>query len=208
MHPLDESSDRYLFEASPFPAVVSRLRDHVIVALNDMAAEMAAEIAGKPVARVLGRRITYFYRDPRDRAGLVERLRQDGRADEVLLGYGRSNEPTTRWARVASRLISFEGEPAVLSVFNDVTDQVAAEQALRGSEQRLVEQSEALTALTAHQASTPGFSERLAMLVQTTAQTLRAERVSLWRFVDNREAILCLDLFQLTGGSHQSGLEL
>src|SRR5262245_4577190 len=93
MHPPDESSSQYLFEVSPFPAVVSRLRDHVIVALNAMAAEMAAELAGKPAARVLGRRITDFYRDPSDRAGLVERLRQDGRADEVLLRYGRSDEP-------------------------------------------------------------------------------------------------------------------
>jgi PAS domain S-box-containing protein len=203
MYPLDEPSDRDLFEASPFPAVVSRLRDDVIVAINAMAAEMAS----KPAAQLVGRRITDFYRDPAERAVLVERLRKDGRADDVLLRVGHSDEPT-RWARVASRLISFEGESAVLSVFSDVTDQVAAEQALRGSEQRLGEQSEALTALTAHQASTPGFYERLAKLLQTTAQTLRAERVSLWRFVDNRGAILCIDLFQLTSGLHESGLEL
>ena len=43
MHPLDEASDCYLFEASPFPAVVSRLRDDVIVAINAMTAEIATK---------------------------------------------------------------------------------------------------------------------------------------------------------------------
>ena len=78
-------------------------------------------------------------------------------------------------------MVSVEGEPTVLSVFNDVTEQVNAEQSLRASEQRLAEQSEALTTLTAQEASpAPCFEKRLAELLEAAARTLHVERVSIW----------------------------
>ena len=101
---------------------------------------------------VVGHRVTEFYTNPEERAGLVERLRRDANADDVLLQVGQSSS-RTRWLRASSSLVSVEGESTVLSVFNDVTEQVNAEQALRASEQRLAEQSEALTTLTAQQTS-------------------------------------------------------
>jgi hypothetical protein len=94
------------------------------------------------------------------------------------------------------------GEQAVLSVFNDVSQQIVAEQTLRASEQRLVEQSEALTELTAFKGCAgPCFAARLPVLLQTTACTLRSARVSMWLFEAEHGALRCVDLYKQTSRS-------
>ncbi len=103
-------------------------------------------------------------------------------------------------------MVSVEGEPTVLSVFNDVTEQVNAEQSLRASEQRLAEQSEALTTLTAQETSpAPCFETRLAELLEAAARTLHVERVSMWLFGDGGAHLRCVDLYERTAGRHTSG---
>jgi PAS domain S-box-containing protein len=198
---LATSTDCELFDASPFPAILSRLADDVVIAVN----QKALEIVRMSASDVVGHRVTEFYTNPDERAVLVERLRRDTKADDVLLQVGQS-AGRTRWLRASSSLVSVEGEPTVLSVFNDVTEQVNAEQTLRASEQRLAEQSEALTALTAQQTSpAPCFENRLAELLEAAARTLHAERVSLWRFADERADLRCVDLFERTPARHASG---
>ena len=84
-----------------------------------------------------------------------------------------------------------------------------AERALEASQRRLVEQSQALAELTEHQASGPqSFQARLQRLLEITARTLQADRVSLWRFEPQRSALRCLDLYALTAHRHESGMRL
>jgi PAS domain S-box-containing protein len=90
-----------------------------------------------------------------------------------------------------------------------VTEERRAERALEASQQRLVEQSQALAELTEHQASGPSsFLARLQRLLAITARTLRVERVSLWRFEAQRAALRCLDLYALSADTHESGMRL
>jgi PAS domain S-box-containing protein len=78
--------------------------------------------------------------------------------------------------------------------------------ALRASERRLAAQSAALTDLTArHAAVAAGFDERLRQILATCAATLRVERSSLWRFLDDRGTIVCEDLYEQAGRRHVSG---
>jgi PAS domain S-box-containing protein len=194
-------TDWQLFNAGPFPAVVSRLADGSIIAVNAKAAAMLRV----PPAEVVGRRITDFYVDPGERAALVERLTKDRRIDDVLLRFSKPGG-RVHWARASATLISVSGESAILSSFTDVTDQVAAEQALRASEQRLAEQSAALTELTAYEAcGTPCFEARLAQLLEAAATTLRVARTSLWRFDADREGIHCVDLYRECTRQHEAG---
>jgi PAS domain S-box-containing protein len=77
---------------------------------------------------------------------------------------------------------------------------------LRESERRLAAQSQALTELTARQTGVSvTVADRLRLIVETCAKTLSAERVSMWRFEDNRATIRCDDLFELPSGRHSSG---
>ena len=66
-----------LFAVNPLPAVVSRLQDHVLVAVN----ARAAEVFGVSPEAAVGRRVTDFYVDPDDCERLTGQLRREGRAD-------------------------------------------------------------------------------------------------------------------------------
>jgi PAS domain S-box-containing protein len=200
----NDFTDGQLFNAGPFPAVVSRLKDGSIIAVN----EKAAAMLHIPPPAAVGRRIIDFYVDPREREALVERLTREGRADDFLLRFGKPGG-RIRWARASATLIQVAGESAVLSCFTDVTDQVLAEQALRASEQRLAEQSAALTRLTAYEAcASPCLDARLAELLEAAARTLHVERTSLWRFDDSGAGIRCADLYVDSARVHESGAVL
>src|SRR5580765_7774622 len=114
----DERLDALLFDRSPFPAVVSRVSDHAVVAIN----ARTAELVGVPRDRAIGVRITDYYVDPSQRQVLVDRLRATGRADDVRVQLRR---PDGRifWSQASARLVNYQGEAAVLTVFNDITDQ-------------------------------------------------------------------------------------
>ena len=60
---------------------------------------------------------------------LAEPLEREGKADNVLLEL-RQPKGGTFWARASARLMTWEGEPAVLTVFDDISEQLTAERAL------------------------------------------------------------------------------
>ena len=97
----------------------------------------------------------------------------------------------------------------MLTVIEDISEQLSAQRALEASEQRLAAQSRALTSLTAsHADPNDTFEHRLRGILEMAAATLQVERVSLWRFDDGRSAIECVGLFRRSGGVHESGARL
>ena len=146
-----------LFDISPFPAVISRLRDNSVIAINRRNSEMF----GISHADAVGQTTTDYYADIAHRERLREPLEKTGRADDVLLHLRKPNGETF-WARASARLITWDNEPAVLTVFEDISEQLNAQRALEASEQRLAAQSRALTSLTAsHADPTDTFEHRL-----------------------------------------------
>ncbi len=200
----DESPLARLFDLTPLPAVVSRLDDGIVVAVN----LRAAEVIGIAPADAIGRPIVHYYVTPSQRGELAEHVRREGRAEQLRLQVRRENgEPF--WALVSAQLIAWQGERAVLTVFHDITEQLAAENALRESERRLVTQSDALTTLTARYVD-PGdsFGERLHAILATAARALGVERLSMWRFTPDRRAITCQGLYRQTEGHFACGAVL
>jgi hypothetical protein len=103
-------------------------------------------------------------------------------------------------------VVTYEGEAAVLTVFNDITEQVAAEQALKASESRMAAQSVALTDLTAQYTRlTTHFDDRLRAILMTSARTLQVDRLSMWHFDEARRAIQCIGLYRCRANRHESG---
>src|SRR6187402_217839 len=191
----------HLFDISPFPAVVSRLRDKAVLAINRRTSDMF----GISHADALRLSTTDYYLNPEDRQLLAGPLERDGQADNVLLEL-RYPAGGTFWARCSARLVEWEGEPAVLTVFDDISEELTAERALRESEQRLAAQSSALTELTARHADPHDkFEDRLRGILEVAAATLQAERVSMWRFAPARAAIECVGLFRHSPARHESG---
>src|SRR5918993_85365 len=126
----------HLFDISPFPAVISRLRDHAVVAINKRTSEMF----GISHEQAIGLTTSDYYHDLSHRERLRGPLEKEGRADDVRLHLKRPNGGTF-WARASARLITWEGEPAVLTVIEDIDEELKAQRALQASEQRLAAQS-------------------------------------------------------------------
>jgi PAS domain S-box-containing protein len=194
----------HLFDISPFPAVISRLRDHSVVAINKRTSEMF----GVTHEQAIGLTTTDYYHDLSHRERLRGPLEAQGRADDVLLHLKRHNGGTF-WARASARLITWEGEPAVLTVFEDIDEELKAQRVLQASERRLAAQSRALTELTAAHASPDDtFNQRLQRILEMAADTLHAERVSMWRFDAAHEGIECVGLFQRADRRVETGARL
>ena len=200
----DEALFFELFDASPFPAVVSRLRDHVVLAIN----QRTSHVFGVAHEDAIGKHAPDYYVNPEERRMLAEQVRLHGRAENLRFQLKRPTGDTF-WASVSSRRVEFGGEPAILTVFSDITEQVEAERVLKASEERLVSQSNALTELTArHVDSSGGFDERLRGILRASARTLKVERIGLWRMADDCRSIECVSLHRLTPDLDESGAVL
>ena len=80
------------------------------------------------------------------------------------------------------------------------------ESRISDSQDRYLRQRDALIVLT--QIIPPDSFEivkALRLITETTAKTLDAARVGIWRFTPDRQAIECLNLYQLETGAHSSG---
>jgi PAS domain S-box-containing protein len=193
-----------LFDISPFPAVISRLRDNTVIAINKRNSEMF----GISHADAVGQETTSYYANIDHRMRLREPLEKTGRADDVLLHLRKPNGETF-WAKASARLIMWDNEQAVLTVFEDISAQLNAQEALQASEHRLALQSQALTSLTASQADpNDTFEHRLRGILEMAASTLSVERISLWRFDASRTGIECVGLFRLSTSGYESGARL
>jgi PAS domain S-box-containing protein len=193
-----------LFDISPFPAVISRLRDNSVIAIN----KRNSEIFGISHADAVGQATTDYYADLSHRERLRGPLEATGKADDVLLHLKKPNGETF-WARASARLITWDNEPAVLTVIEDVSQQLSAQQALEASEKRLAAQSRALTSMTAsHADPNDTFEHRLRGILEMAAATLQVDRVSLWLFDKGRWAIECAGLFRRSACVHESGARL
>ena len=193
-----------LFDISPFPAVISRLNDNTVIAINKRNSEMF----GVSHADAVGQLTTNYYANVAHRERLREPLEKTGRADDVVLHLKKPNGDTF-WARASARLITWDNEPAVLTVFEDISEQLNAQLTLQASERRLAAQSQALTSLTAsHADPNDTFEQRLRRILEMAADTLGVERVSMWRFDVRRAGIECVGLFKSTERAHESGAQL
>ncbi len=193
-----------LFDLSPVPAVVSRLRDHIVLAVN----QRCAEVVGIAQRDAVGVPVTAYYFDPAERLELADRLRRDGRADNYR-GRIKRVSGEAFWVVASSRLVTWQDEPAVLTVFHDISDQVAAEASLKAGERRLAEQSDALTDLTSRYTKPDEpFQDRLRSILEISARALHVERLGLWRFDLAHARIECAGLYRATPNVYDGGAVL
>jgi PAS domain S-box-containing protein len=200
----DETLFARLFDVSPCPTVLTRLQDHTVVAIN----QHASDLFGVPQDEAIGQSVLPYYVNPESRQRLAEEVGRKGRAEGRRLHVKRrSGDPF--WVFATARLVKFRGESAVLTAFNDITEQLASEEALRASEQRLETQSRVLTELTGRITDRRGaFEEELGDILRAVAHTLAVERVSMWRIGEARRVIHCVSMFHRTADTFESGAVL
>ena len=99
----------HLFDLSPFPAVVSRLHEPTVLAIN----LRTSEIFGIPQREAVGRLVSDYYVNPSDRVQVADRIRRDGRVDSFRVQVrDRNGEPF--WGLISSRLVNWRSRPMPL----------------------------------------------------------------------------------------------
>lgn len=116
---LRQSEGRYrmLLEMAPFPAVLSRLRDGVLLYGNRRAEVQYGitreEGIGQPADR--------FYLDPAQRDRFVALIRKDRRVDDLEVRM-QTMAGRPFWALISASIVDFDNEPAIFAAINDITE--------------------------------------------------------------------------------------
>ncbi|MEY3896203.1 MAG: hypothetical protein RLZZ214_1723, partial [Verrucomicrobiota bacterium] len=111
------------------------------------------------------------------------------------------------WVRAIGEAIRDEAGTVtrIQGAFKDITENKVADDILRANELRYLTQRNALIALTREtQPDILRTEDAFFRITETTARTLGVDRVSIWRFTEEREGIECLDLYELASDRHSA----
>ncbi|MGH7257013.1 MAG: PAS domain S-box protein, partial [Nitrospiraceae bacterium] len=93
--------------------------------------------------------------------------------------------------------------------FLDITARRRLEDELTQRAARLVKQQSALTDLTQSRCfQSSALMPTLQRITEMAARTLAVERVGIWRYTDDRTAIQCMDLYELSHARHAAEMAL
>lgn len=124
-----EARYRSLVEMAPFPAVITRMRDGILVYGN-----RRAEIQyGITREQGIGQPAERFYQDTSQRARFLQHLKQDGKVNDLEVRMlTAAGEPF--WALVSASIVEFGNEAAIFTAINDITTRKQTEAALQEQE--------------------------------------------------------------------------
>ncbi|MEP6516773.1 GAF domain-containing protein [Microcoleus vaginatus] len=91
----------------------------------------------------------------------------------------------------------------------EIRERIAAESALRERETRLTEQQNGLLELAKNSSIYEGnIGEALREITQMATRTLNVDRASIWFYQEDKSALCCADIYELTPNQHCAGAEL
>ena len=93
--------------------------------------------------------------------------------------------------------------------FIDITVRKRLEQERSQRALRLIKQQSALTGLTQNRFfQSSDLLQTLRQILEMAARTLDVERIGIWRYTDNRNAIRCIDRYELSHAHHVNGMTI
>lgn len=166
---------RLIAEASPIAMAISRLSDGLILYAN----HHLEQLLGASRDQIIGRQAPDFYRDPAHRARILAALHQRGGVQHYELQIKKPGGGLM-WILLSCQELIFDGAPAVLSGYYDITARKQAEELL----QRYAHAQAAL--VQAHKAllSTLNLNDLLGRVLQAALKAIPAAEkgaILLWQ---------------------------
>ncbi|MGV8992123.1 MAG: PAS domain S-box protein [Thiobacillus sp.] len=124
-----EAHYRSLIELAPFPAVLTRVRDGILMYGNHRA-EIQYGISRE---QGIGQLAEKFYADRSERMRFLEPLQKTGKVDDLEVRM-RTADGRPFWALVSASIVEFDHEPAIFTAINDITERKQTEAALQEQE--------------------------------------------------------------------------
>jgi PAS domain S-box-containing protein len=109
-------------DAMPIPAVITQAAEGTILHAN----EAYSKTLGVPIRDLVGHKCTDYYGSADARRAVLERLAQEGRLEGYEL-EGKKGDGSIFSAVVSAELLAYDGEQAVLTAFQDITERKVAE---------------------------------------------------------------------------------
>jgi PAS domain S-box-containing protein len=169
------------------------------------------DVLGWEPAEVVGRGPEVFFH-PDDVAHLTDRyqgrLSGQPRAHiQPCRVYTKSGE--LKWMELASRVVDWEGQPALQVFFRDITERKLAEEERGARLARVERQQAAIVQAAGMRPLVEGdFAEAARRITELCAEALRVERAGIWLFNDDRDRLVASDLYDASAGRHGWGQEL
>jgi PAS domain S-box-containing protein len=134
---LRESEKRlaHIVDAIPVPLVITRESDGRILHTN----RQYGKALGVPAEDLLGATSIGYYADTNGRETMLEKLSRDGKVEGYQL-HATRGDGAPLWAMVSAQPLPFMDEPAILIVFQDITERMQVQE----EHERLLVQSEEL----------------------------------------------------------------
>ena len=141
---------RELIEAIPNPVILSNIASGQVLLTNEVARKTyAAKVGTLPVGN--------YYKDPGDRARLLRLLREYGRVDDFETQFLRADGDYD-WLLLSGRIISYEGEEAILGTGIVINERKEAEELLRTAKEdaeAAAQMKSEFVAVVSHEVRTP-----------------------------------------------------
>ena len=115
-----------ILQASPFPIMISALKDDRLMLVN----EKAATLFNIDMKNLKQFRTEEYYVDPNARKELLRRLSTSPLVENFQALLHKPGSQETFWLEMSARVIDFENEVALYTAFKDITAQKKHEQQL------------------------------------------------------------------------------
>ena len=109
---------RELWDISPFPIIVSRLRDDGVLYINP-AAQQAFQLKN---GEIFSYRLSDYFVNPENRQEMTQKIKQEKILSSFIVQMHHPKRDEVLWMDIASRPIELDEEVALYSTFKDVTE--------------------------------------------------------------------------------------
>jgi rsbT co-antagonist protein RsbR len=131
-----ESEERFevITNTVPVPVIISRVAEDVIMYANTA----SGELIGVASETLLGRSISEFYGNAREREQILAEVEAQGHVNNWEL-HGKRDDSQPFWATVFIRPLTFNAESCLLEAYQDLTAYKQAEQERTYLQQEIIE---------------------------------------------------------------------